>query len=464
MAIRQNKKPLGLWTSTGLVAGNMIGSGIFLLPAALAVYGPISLVGWAITATGALLLALVFANLGRLYPKSGGPYEYSRRAFGDFIGFQVAWGYWIAIWAGNAAVAVGVVAYAAEFWGPLADDALLGALAAITAVWFLTLVNGLGIRQGGFMSLITTIMKLVPLVAIATIGLFYINFDNYTPFNQGEGSWFDSLRAAAPLTLWAFIGLESATVPAEDVNNPSRTIPISTILGTAIASIVYILSTVVVLGVIASPVMAESTAPFSDAAKEMWGSPWGRVVAAGAVISAFGSLNGWILLTSQVPMAAARDGLFPSVFAKVNSRGVPIIGLIFSSVLASGLLLMNYTQGLVNTFTDILLLATLTTLVPYAFSSAAQLMLMITDRERFSARDLVRDGVIAFFAFIYSMWAIEGSGSDVVFKGFLLILGGTPVYVAVRYLALRKPAPVASQTAMAPTAVGGLSTVTGGSK
>lgn len=152
MSVAQSRKPLGLWTSSGLVAGNMIGSGIFLLPASLALYGPVSLVGWVVTAAGALALALVFANLGRAYPKTGGPYEYSRRAFGDFIGFQVAWGYWIAVWAGNAAIAVAAVAYAGEFWGKLSDDALVGAIAAIACVWSLTLVNALGVKPGGQVS------------------------------------------------------------------------------------------------------------------------------------------------------------------------------------------------------------------------------------------------------------------------------------------------------------------------
>jgi APA family basic amino acid/polyamine antiporter len=416
----------------------MIGSGIFLLPASLAAYGPISLGGWAVTATGALLLALVFATLGRAYPKTGGPYEYSRRAFGDFIGFQVAWGYWIAIWAGNAAVAVGVVAYAAEFWSPLSDNNLVGALAAVGCVVSLTFVNALGIKTGGQVSLVTTILKLIPLVALGTIGLFYIDTANLEPFNASGQNWFDAIRAAAPLTLWAFIGLESATVPAEDVDNPGRVIPLSTILGTVIASAVYILSTVAVMGIIASPTLAESTAPFSDAAKQIWSSDIGKLVSLGAVISAYGSLNGWILLTGQVPLAAARDGLFPSIFARVNKRGVPMVGLVISSILAAGLLLMNYTSGLVDAFTEILLLATLTTLVPYAFSAMAQVMLLVSDRQSFDARHFARDALIASAAFVYSMWAIWGAGDEVVFKGFMLILGGTPVYVGMRWYQARQ--------------------------
>jgi APA family basic amino acid/polyamine antiporter len=343
---------------------------------------------------------------------------------------------------------VGVVAYAAEFWSPLSDDNLVGALAAIACVVSLTFVNALGIRTGGQVSLVTTILKLVPLIAIGTIGLFYMKDANFHPFNASDQNWFDAIRAAAPLTLWAFIGLESATVPAEDVDNPGRVIPLSTILGTVIASAVYILSTVAVMGIIASPALAESTAPFSDAAKQIWSSEIGKLVSLGAVISAYGSLNGWILLTAQVPMAAARDGLFPSVFAQVNKRGVPMVGLVISSILASGLLLMNYTGGLVDAFTEILLLATLTTLVPYAFSAMAQVMLLISDRQSFDARHFVRDALIASAAFVYSMWAIWGAGDEVVFKGFMLILGGTPIYVAMRWYQARQ-----ARRAAAPAAV-----------
>jgi APA family basic amino acid/polyamine antiporter len=439
----------------------MIGSGIFLLPASLALYGPISLVGWVITATGALMLALVFANLGRAYPKTGGPYEFSRRAFGDFIGFQMAWGYWIAVWAGNAAIAVAAVSYASEFWDPLADTAIVGAAAAIACIWSLTLINLAGVKPGGQVSLVTTVLKLIPLVAIATLGLFYIEGDNFSPFNASGGSWFDAIRAAAPLTLWAFIGLESATVPAEDVENPERTIPLSTMIGTIVTTVIYILSTVVVFGVIATPDLAESAAPFSDAAKSMWGSDLGKAVTIGAVISAYGCLNGWILLSAQVPMAAARDGLFPAAFARLNSRGAPAIGLIVSSALATGLVLTNYTSGLVEAFTEFLLLATLTTLVPYAFSSMAQLLLLVSDRASFNPRNFARDAVIAAVAFAYSLWAIEGSGQEVVFKGFLLILAGTPVYVGMKWYQLRgtktvpAQAPVTLPAGAAEASVGG---------
>jgi basic amino acid/polyamine antiporter, APA family len=426
-------RSLGLWTSSALVAGNMIGSGIFLLPASLAAFGSVSLVGWGLTATGALLLALVFASLGRAYPRTGGPYEYSRRAFGDFIGFQVGWGYWIAIWAGNAAIAVAVVSYAGEFWRTLTENALVGALGALACIWLLTAVNSMGVRTGGQVQLVTTVLKLLPLIAIAAVGVFWIDRDLYTPFNASETSWWRAVTAAAPLTLWAFIGLESATVPADEVKDPTRNIPRSTIIGTLVATAVYVLGTAVVMGVVPMATLQTSTAPFADAARSMWGDSAGNLVALGAMISAFGALNGWILLQGQIPMAAARDRLFPALFARTTANGTPVIGLVISSVFATVLMLMNYSSGLVNMFTTILLLATLTTLIPYAFSSMAQVVLLVTDRKQFQAAHFARDVSIASLAFAYAMWAMWGSGQDTLAYGVMLLIGGTPVYVWMRW-------------------------------
>src|SRR5689334_13141043 len=214
------KRSLGLSMATALVIGNMVGSGVFGLPASLASTGPISLLAWGFTGVGALLLALVFARLGRAYPQTGGPYAYSRRAFGDFVGFQTAWGYWIAAWAGNAAIAVAGVGYLSEFWGSLKDNRFLAAVIAIAVIWLLTAVNIFGVRQGGLVQAATTLLKLLPLLAIAIVGLFYIDSGNFHPFNVSTGSNFHAITAAATLTLWAFIGLESATVPAEDVRDP----------------------------------------------------------------------------------------------------------------------------------------------------------------------------------------------------------------------------------------------------
>ncbi|HEY8546670.1 MAG TPA: amino acid permease [Acidimicrobiales bacterium] len=439
-ATPSRRRALGMGMATALVVGNMVGSGVFLLPASLAPYGGISLLGWVVTAFGAMALALVFARLGRAHPRTGGPYAYSRKAFGDFVGFQTAWGYWIAVWAGNAAIAVAFVGYLGYFWERLATNRALAASVALAAIWLLTAVNSLGVRQGGLVQAVTTVLKLLPLVLIGVVGVFMMDTGNFGGFNPSGDSAYGALSAVGALTLWAFIGLESATVPAEDVKDPDRTIPRSTILGTAIAAVVYILGTAAVMGAIPADALAGSTAPFADAAKEIFGSWAGGWVAAGAAISAFGALNGWILLQGQVPMAAARDRLFPRLFARTHrptGTDTPVIGLVVSSLLVTVLMLMNYNDSLVDQFTFVILLATLTTLVPYAYSAGAQLLFLVTDRERFSGRRFAVDLAIAALAFAYSAWMIAGSGYQVVFRGFMLLTAGIPVYVWMRWQATR---------------------------
>jgi APA family basic amino acid/polyamine antiporter len=437
IAREQPTHPLGSGASTALVVGNMVGSGIFLLPASLAAYGGISVVAWLFTAAGAFLLALVFARLGRAYPRTGGPYAYSRRAFGDFVGFQTAWGYWIAAWVGNAAIAVAFVGYLGHFFGTLGDDGtgdkILQVIVAAAAIWLLTWVNVRGVRQAGLVQTATTVLKMLPLAAVALIGLFWLDGGNFSPFNTSGDSNFGAITGAATLTLWAFIGLESATVPAEEIEDAERTIPRSTLWGTGIVAGIYILGTIAVMGVIPPDVLANSTAPFADAAEEMWGSLAGDLVALGAVISAFGCLNGWILLQGQVPYAAARDGLFPKAFGRLNARRAPAVGLVVSSVLLTALMVTNYNTALVDRFTDMILLATLATLIPYAYSAGAHLMLMATDRAAFSGRRLAGDVVVAGLAFAYAAWTIVGAGYKAVSWGYLLLLAGVPVYVWMKW-------------------------------
>lgn len=433
-APRKLKRTMGLWMATALVVGNMIGSGVFLLPATLAgTAGPLSMLAWLFTGAGAMLLALVFARLGRAYPKTGGPYAYSRRAFGDFIGFQTAWGYWIAVWAGNAAIAVAFVGYFAVFWPELGDNNALAALVGVATIWLLTAVNVLGAREGGIVQTATTVLKFVPLAIIGIVGLFFIDGGNYEPFAP-EGHSLSLLSTTAALTLWAFIGLESATVPAEEVKDPEKTIPRATILGTGITALLYLVATVAIMGILPASQLAESSSPFADAAGAAFGGGWDKVIAAVAMVSAFGALNGWILLQGRVPLAAAEDGLFPKQFAKVHGeRKTPVFGLVVSSVLVTALMAMNYTKSLTDQFEFIILLATLTTLVPYAYASAAQVMLFITERERFEGARFARDTVVAGLAFAYSVWAIAGSGQEIIAKGFVLLLAGVPVYLWLQW-------------------------------
>jgi len=422
---------MGMWMVAALVVGNMIGSGVFLLPAALGSFGGISLLGWGFTCVGAILLALVFARLSRLVPRAGGPYAFSRAGFGDFAGFLVGWGYWISIWVANAALAVAFTSYLSWFWPELATDRVLATAVGIGAIWLLTWVNVRGVRTAGSVQVVTTIFKVIPLVAIGGLGLLYLEPANFRPFNaSGEGT-FPAITAAATLTLWAFLGFESATVPAEEVNDPERTIPRATILGTVFAAVLYVLATAAVMGVIPPAELTGSNAPFAAAASRMWGGWTAPAVAIGAMVSCFGALNGWILLQGRIPWAAARDGVFPSVLGRTSRRGTPAVALVVSSVLVTGLMLMNSSEGLVDQFTFVILLATLTALLPYAICALAELMIYARDRERFAGKRLTGAVITALLGFAYALWAIAGAGAEIVYWGLLLLLAGLPMYVWV---------------------------------
>jgi basic amino acid/polyamine antiporter, APA family len=435
------KRELGMVMATALVIGNMVGSGVFLLPASLArAAGPASIVAWVLTGTGAMLLALVFARLGRAYPRTGGPYVYVRAAFGDFMGFWTAWTYWINAWVGNAAIAIAFAGYLAVFW-PSARTYWVATLLAIGLLWLLTLVNVAGVREAGWVQSVTTVIKFVPLMLIGVVGLFFIRADNFTPFTvKDQFDW--GISNAMLLTLWAFIGLESATVPAEEVKDPERTIPRATIVGTGATALLYLVSTVALFGMLSTQRLARSSSPYAAGANAIFGGSWGgKAIALVAMFTIAGVLNGWVLLQGRVPLAAAEDGLFPRRFARIDPRrGTPVFGIVASSVLITILLALNFQQrgGIVELFTQVITIATLAALIPYAFAAAAEIYLFIVDRPRFSGVNLARNTVIALLAFVYSSWAIWGAGYKVVTQGFLLLLAGVPVFLWAKWRQYRE--------------------------
>ena len=426
----QTKTPgkIGLWTSTALVVGNMIGSGVFLLPAALAAYGGIGLLGWLGSSTGAIVLALLFSNLSKIIPNAlGGPYAYTRSGLGDFAAFLVAWGYWISIWCTNAAIAVTFVSYSTVFFPILATNSLLAVGTGLGAVWLLTWVNTLGVKEAGRVQIITTVLKLTPLLLVSIVGLFYMDVDNFSPFNVSSVSNFTAITATATLTLFAFLGLESATIPSGDIHEPEKTIPRATMMGTILTILVYVLGSVAVMGMIPALELKNSNAPFADAAALIWGDSARYWVAAGAIVSTFGALNGWILLQGQMPRAASRDHLFPEIFKRENKNGSPAMGIVISSVLISALMMMNFTKGLTDTFTFMVLLTTVAVLVPYLFSAASYGVILL--QNKFWRRESISKIVLAAVALIFSLWAIVGSGQETVYWGFIAILSGIPFYV-----------------------------------
>ncbi|WP_445386027.1 amino acid permease [Robiginitalea sp. IMCC44478] len=432
MKSTNHSSKMGLWMSTSLVVGNMIGAGIFLMPSALAAFGGISVVGWLVSSAGALLLAKVFSRLSRMVAGSkGGPYAFARKGFGDYIGFMVAWGYWISIWVALATIAVTFVSAISVFFPGLKENALLAAGTALAAIWLLTWVNSRGVRASGKMQVVTTALKILPVLAIILGGIFFFQPENFIPFNASGDSSIMAIAATGTMTLYAFLGLESATVPANKVQNPEKTIPKATMTGTLVTTLLYVLSTVAIMGMIPMAELSESTAPFSDAMKIMSGEIGEEIIAAGVAVATFGALNGWILIISQVSEATANDGLFPGIFKKENKYGVPVWGLIVGSGLASLLLLMNYSESLVEQFKFTILLSTTCCLVPYLFSAAAYVILSL--QKSLKLKEQVSVVILGSLTFGFALWAIFGAGEQSVFWGFFFLMLGTPVFVWMKW-------------------------------
>ena len=425
------EKKLGLWESTSLVAGNMIGSGIFLLPASLAAFGGISILGWLISAVGALMLARIFGYLSKRLPhESGGPYAYTRHSFGEFPGFWVAWGYWISIWSTNAAITVALVGYLSVFFPSIAQKPELSIAMGLLCVWGLTWINTRPIRFVGRVQLISTVLKILPILVIGIWGIFYLEPQHFTPFNRSEHTGFSAILTTTMLTLFAFLGMESATVPSSSVKNPARTIPQATLIGTLLATLVYILSSTAVMGLLPPEKLAQSHAPFADAAAVFWGNTFATyLVAAGGVIATFGALNGWILIQGQIPMVAAQDQLFPQVFGRQNRHGAPALGIVLSSILVSLLMSLNYSKSLVGAFTFMMTLSTLSVITPYVFSAASYALLSFQENKNTQWKNLG----LALLCFIFLIGIIIGCGQEVVFWGFVLLVLGIPFYVGMKW-------------------------------
>lgn len=418
---------LGFWAAVSIVMGNMIGSGVFLLPASLAAYRGVSLIGWAISAAGAVMLALVFARLARAFPAAGGPYAYTRRAFGELPGFLVGWGYFFSIISTLPALAVAFVGYLDPFLPTLVRTPSYAAALAICIIWFMVGVNVAGVAAAGRLQIVTTALKILPLAVVGVGGMLLATENPFTmPDPTAGASLGGQIIATMALTLWAFLGLECATIPAGSVREPARTIPRATIVGTLLSAAIYIISTVGVMSLLPADTLGASTAPFADAAQRLLGGNAGQLVALGAAISCAGALNGWVLMAGHFPMAVAQDGLLPSLFAKLSPRGTPTRGVIVAGVLGSLLVGMNYSRGLVDLFTFIILLATLSTLVPYVFCSLAVWLMPNAPRPAGIA------AVVSALAFLYAMFAIAGAGVEAVFYGFLWLLAGLPVYVWIK--------------------------------
>lgn len=417
-------KPIGFWGCWSLVVGTMIGSGIFSVPAVLAPFGAVSFGGWLISAGGAILIALTIGRLAGRTRRTGGLYVYTQDAFGDAAGFLIAWGYWASLTVAVPAVAIAFVGYLTVFIPRLTDAPVAQAAAALALVWSLIGVALRGARNIRVTQIVLTILKLFPLVLIVVLGMAV-----------GEPSYLSAaplkteplpvaLSATALLTMWAFLGLETASMPAGDVDHPERTIARATIFGTASVAAVYVACTLAVMMLIPLPQLAQSTAPFADAIAGRGGSmlgDWGPyLISAGALVAIAGTTNGSIFAASQVMMAVAGDKLAPAALARRNPAGAPYMALVIGGVVSSILLVANYSRGLMGAFTFLLMMSTVTTLTALLAVALAEV--------RASWRTAKGWAVVAGLACCFAVFAIVGSGLETMAWGVVLMALGWPAY------------------------------------
>ena len=413
-----------------LVTGNMVGSGAFLLPTGLARVGSIGLLSLLFTATGALCLAMVFAKMSLLVPKTGGPYVYAHAGFGEYMGFQTAYYYWISAWVGNAAIVVAALGYL-DLFLPVLNTPTNKSIAILAIIWSLTIINIMGIRFAGFVQIITTILKFTPLLIVGIIGWWYFNPEYLTQnFNVTPDSNFSAFSLGITMTLWLFVGVESATIPAASVHNPKRNIPLATLLGTVIAATIYILSNTAIFGMLPNEILANSTSPFAAAAEIIFGTGGKLFVAFGAIIACLGALNGWILIAAQIPMAAANDGFFPKIFSRCSRPGIPVHSLIITSLLISLLVLASTHLGLIEQFNLLIIVAVTTSLLAYFYTSVAEIIVL---PKKILDRKTIFHLVIATLAAIYSFSAILGSTKEVIFFLMAFLLLTIPFYALFKW-------------------------------
>ena len=400
------KNKIGLIPATLMVAGNMMGSGIFMLPANLAGIGSIAVFGWIITTIGAVALALVFSKLTAIYPAAGGPYAYSKKAFGNYMGYQTNLVYWIANVVGNVGLAVAGLGYLTTFF-PVLKDPLVMALAQIAVIWFFTYANILGPNVVAKIQSMTTIFALFPIIGVALLGWFWFHGSTFMEgFNvTGKGDM-TAIGMTLNFTLWAFIGVESASVSTAVVKNPTRNVPIATVTGVIIAAFCYILSSSVIMGIIPNKELIVSSAPFSQAVAVALGPTAGNIVAICAAIGCLGSLGGWTLLVGQTAQAAANDGLFAKFFACTNDKGVPATGLAFVALLMTAQVLATMSPTASEQFGKIASIAVILTLLPYIYSAVA---IKIIGRDKMSAKQGIFYTIVGLIAAFYSMAAMIGS-------------------------------------------------------
>ena len=437
------QKKMSLVQLTFMVAVNMMGSGIIMLPTNMAQVGAISLLSWLVTAVGSMAIAYGFAQAGLFNQRSGGMAAYAEDAYGKDGYFQVFFLYFLSLAIGNVAIAISAVGYLAAFFPWLSSTPIATCMGVIALLWLTTFANFGGPSVTGRIGSVTVWGVIIPVGMISLIGWFWFSKDTFAAAWNPQGlSIGQGMGSSIALTLWAFLGMESAAQNSAAVENPKRNVPLACLLGTLGAAFIYVLSTTVIQGIVPNAELAASTGPFGLAYEHMFNPTVGRIILALAVLSCLGSLLGWQFTIAMTGKSAADDRMFPSFFSKVNGMGAPITGMIVLGVVQTGLALMTISPTLSKQFSTLVNLAVVTNVIPYVVSLSALLVMM--KAAKVTEGVWRRNAVVVFIALAYSVFALYASGKDAVMGG-MLVLG--IAYIVWGWIAPRFAAPAATSAA-----------------
>lgn len=427
----QKSNKIGVVQLTILTMVNMMGSGIIMLPTKLAEIGTISIVSWLVTAVGSTALAYAFAQCGMFSKKSGGMGGYAEYSFGKAGNFMANYTYGVSLVIANTAIAISAVGYGSELLGVTLSPMSI-ALWTIFTLWLATILNFGGARITGNISSFTIWGVIIPVVGICLIGWFWFSGEMYvSSWNPHNVPTFEAIGVSISMTLWAFLGLESACANTDVVENPEKNVPIAVLGGTLGAAVIYIVSTNVIAGIVPNLELANSTAPFGLAFAHMFEETAGKVVMGLMVMSCFGSLLGWQFTIAQVFKSSAEEGYFPAFFKKVTSKNAPIVGMVTITAIQSLLSLMTISPSLNKQFNVLVDLAVVTNVIPYLLSMAALMVLLKVEKVALNKAKVTT--FVAFIGSLYSLYALYAAGEQAMLYGSIVTFVGWTLYGFVSY-------------------------------
>ncbi|MEG5266085.1 putrescine-ornithine antiporter [Pseudomonas sp. JDS28PS106] len=419
-------KKMSVTQLTMLTAVNMLGSGIVLLPSKLAEIGAISILSWLVTATGSLALAYAFARCGMLSRKTGGMGGYAEYTFGKAGNYITNYTYGLSLLIANVAISITAVGYI-QVLLKIELSSLQVGLATIALLWITTFANFGGARITGKIGAVTVWGVIAPVVLVSTIGWFWFDSSVYAAgWNPHGKGWFEAAGASVAITLWAFLGLESACANTDAVENPEKNVPIAVLGGTLGAAVIYILSTNVIAGIVDNAELVSSTAPFGLVFAKMFNPEVGNTVMGLMVLACIGSLLGWQFTIAQVFKSSADTGYFIPIFARANKAGTPIVGMLILLALQTALALLTISPDLTKQFDILVNLAVVTNLVPYILSMASLMTIqMVSGVPR---RQALLSNIVAWIAAAYAYLALYSSGAQALMLGGVATIFGYTLF------------------------------------